>query len=469
MAEVRLIPRSWCETRLGDLVSFEYGKGLTKDKRDHGGRIPVYGSSGIVDYHSTALVDEPCLIVGRKGAIGKVYLSKTSCWPIDTTYFVLPPEGLDIEFMYYLLSVLRLGSYDRSTAIPGLNRDDAYALKVALPPYPEQKRIVAKIEELFTNLDAGVESLKKVQAQTKRYRQAVLKYAFEGNLTAEWREAHKDELESSSVLLERIREERKKKLGGRYKESPAVDNSNRPELPEGWIWTNMGGLTDLTSGIAFKKSEYSDSGARLFQIANVSFGEVIWDKIAYLPEEYFEKYPTLLLKEGDIVMALNRPILEGKLKVGVLEKMDAPAILYQRVGRFDLFNSSMSRFIFWYLQTPFFIDSLRFSLQGVDQPFVTKPKLLSIIIPFPSLQEQNKIVEEIERRVSLVDHNEKAIEQGLKQSDRLRQSILKEAFEGKLVPQDPNDEPADELLERIKEERAKQPTEAKKANRKKGS
>ncbi len=346
---------------------------------------------------------------------------------------------------------------------------EAKIINILLPPINEQYRIVAKIEELITNLDAGVEALKKVQVQIKRYRQAVLKYAFEGKLTAKWREAHKDELEPASVFLEWIREEHKKKMGGKYKEPPAVDTSDLPSLPNKWEWTNMGGLTDLTSGIAFKKSEYSDSGARLFQIANVSFGEVIWDTTAYLPEEYFDKYPALLLKEGDIVMALNRPILDGKLKVGVLEKRDAPAILYQRVGRFDLFDSSISRFIFWYLQTPFFIDSLRFYLQGVDQPFVTKPKLLSIVIPFPSLKEQNEIVEVIERRISLIDHIEKAIEQGYKQSDRLRQSILKKAFEGKLVPQDPNDEPADKLLERIKEARANQAAESKKVKSKKGS
>ena len=124
------IPNNWVLARLGDIVSFEYGKGLREDKRDSNGHVPVYGSNGIVGYHSVPLVEEPCLVVGRKGAIGTVHLSNKPCWPIDTTYYVLPPDGVDLTFLYHLLSFNKLGLFDKSTAIPGLNRDDAYAVKI---------------------------------------------------------------------------------------------------------------------------------------------------------------------------------------------------------------------------------------------------------------------------------------------------------------------------------------------------
>src|SRR4030043_1222328 len=125
----------------------------------------------------------------------------------------------------------------RGVAITNINSvKDLKTIAFALPPLPEQQRIVAKIEELFTKLDAGVEALKKVKNQLKRYPQAVLKYAFEGKLTQEWREANKDKLEPASALLKRIREERKKKVEGELKELPPVDIADLPELPEEWTW-----------------------------------------------------------------------------------------------------------------------------------------------------------------------------------------------------------------------------------------
>lgn len=137
--------------------------------------MPVYGSNGIVGYHSSALIDKPCLIVGRKGAAGAVHKSEIPCWAIDTTYYVIPPENVSLSFLYYLFSSLDFPALDRSTAIPGLNRDDAYAVEIPFPPFPEQERIVNRIEELFSDLDAGVAALERVRAGLKRYKASVLK------------------------------------------------------------------------------------------------------------------------------------------------------------------------------------------------------------------------------------------------------------------------------------------------------
>ena len=121
----RSLPDGWELKTVGDVVTFEYGKGLTQNKRDSSGKVPVYGSNGIVGYHSSALIDKPCLIVGRKGAAGAVHKSEIPCWAIDTTYYVIPPENANLSFLYYLFSSLDFPSLDRSTAIPGLNRNDA--------------------------------------------------------------------------------------------------------------------------------------------------------------------------------------------------------------------------------------------------------------------------------------------------------------------------------------------------------
>ena len=205
---------------------------------------------------------------------------------------------------------------------------------------------------------------------------------------------------------------------------------------------SLGELSDLSSGKAFKKREYSDHGIPLLQIANVSFGKVIWDNRAYLPNSYLKKYSELILKSGDVLMALNRPILKGKLKIGVMREKDAPAILYQRVGRFDFYDSSVNTYVFYYLQSPSFIKKLTLLLQGVDQPFINKPKLLEIPIPLCSLREQTIIVEEIERQLSILENSEFVVERNLMRAEMLRKSIMNTAFLGRLIPQDPNDEPA---------------------------
>lgn len=139
--------------RLGDLVELKYGKALRSDKRVDGA-VPVYGSNGQVGFHNESLIDHPVIIVGRKGSIGEIRLSDRSCWPIDTTYFVEPRKGhdLDLEWLYRLLKVLRLHELNRSAAIPGLNRDDVYRIPVLLPRLNDQIRtahLLGKVEGLI--------------------------------------------------------------------------------------------------------------------------------------------------------------------------------------------------------------------------------------------------------------------------------------------------------------------------------
>ena len=182
------LPTNWAAAKFSDIYELLYGKGLKKKERNSSGQYPVYGSNGMVDHHDEFLVEGPVIIVGRKGAAGAVSLAADNCWPIDTTYYICGDEFIDLKFSFYLLTSLRLNQYEKSTAIPGISRSDIYALSISVPPTNEQHRIVAKIEELFSELDKGIENLKTAREQLKVYRQAVLKHAFEGRLTAKSRE-----------------------------------------------------------------------------------------------------------------------------------------------------------------------------------------------------------------------------------------------------------------------------------------
>jgi len=292
------LPRSWVWTTIGDIVTFEYGKALRKDRRDSDGSIPVYGSNGIVGYHSIPLTNAACLIVGRKGAAGNVHISKVPCWPIDTTYYIASPSGVSLFFLYFLLSTLNLNSLDKSTAIPGLNRNDAYILNIPLPPLPEQHRIVTKIEELFTQLDAGVGALTKAKAQLKRYRQSVLKSACEGRLVpteAELARAEGRDYEPADALLARIQKERRKqweaekkrkaKKNAKHKEPAAPDVSGLPELPEGWCWATVNAISEIIQYGTSEKAGDNPSGIPVVRMGNIQDGKLIFDKLKYFPKE----------------------------------------------------------------------------------------------------------------------------------------------------------------------------------------
>lgn len=321
---------------------------------------------------------------------------------------------------------------------------------IPLPPLNEQKRIVAKLEELFSRLDAAVEALKKAREQLKRYRQSVLKSAFEGKLTEEWRKANKDKLEPASILLERIKEERRKDK--KFKEMPPLDISGLPELPEGWIWARIGEIAEINPGFPSGKHNKKNIGVPHIRPMNINInGEIDLSKIKYVEIDNYDR-----LKKGDVLFNnTNSPVLLGKT---TYIKHDTNWAYSNHMTRLR-FNTHLlnSAWVAYSLHTLFLKGFFRLNCtHHVNQASINSNFLAwRVLIPIPPLQEQNKIVEEIERLFSIAEKNEKIIEQSLKQADKLRQSILKQAFEGKLVPQDPSDEPASILLERIKEEKAK--------------
>lgn len=325
-------------------------------------------------------------------------------------------------------------------------------IPLPLPPFPEQQRIVTKIEELFTELDAGIDALKKVKTQLKRYRQAVLKYAFEGKLTEEWREMHREELESASVILDRIKEEKKKNAKKRYKELPPIDVSNLPELPDGWIWTRIGEIAEKVTDGTHHTPTYVGHGIPFISVKDVLDGKVHFENCRYISEE----------EHKSLIRRCNPEYMDVLItKSGTIGRT---AVIKTRKP-FSLFVSvALIKPCKNYINPDFLAFSLQNYINGIDIQQSIKggviknlhiEDLREINIFLPPILEQQKIVEEIEQRFSVADEIEKTVENTLKQAERLRQSILKKAFEGNLVPQNPDDEPASVLLERIKAEKAK--------------
>lgn len=372
---------------------------------------------------------------------------------------IRPIEPINKKMVFYLVQtdgfVNPLSNIQRGSSYPAVRNSDIYEQIIPFPPANEQHRIVAKIEELFTNLDAGVEGLKKIQAQIKRYRQAVLKYAFEGKLTAEWREAHKDELEPAPVLLERIREERKKKLGSKYKEPPEVDTSALPELPEGWEWVSVSDVCHVVSGQTPSGiNEHTGSGEiPYYKVADMNRSgneKYMYESGMSLTKDDAKRFGLHIRDEGTIIFPKRGGAIATN-KVRILSVLSA----------FDLNTMGISPFVIPTLYVYYWFSTfnmISFS-DGSNVPQINHKDIEPLVFPLAPIEEQDEIVREIERRLSIADEIQRVLEQSTKQSDRLRQSILKRAFEGKLVPQDPNDEPAELLLERIKEEGERQTVE----------
>ncbi|MDD3247402.1 MAG: restriction endonuclease subunit S [Methanosarcina sp.] len=443
------LPEKWCWTTIGDIISFEYGKGLPKEKRDKIGNFPVFGSNGIIGYHSIALVEEPCLIVGRKGSAGVVHKSNISCWPIDTTYYVIPPKSVDFSFLYYLLKTLNLGSLDKSTAIPGLNRNDAYALSIPISPLPEQHRIVQKIEELFTDLDAGVQALEKAKVQIKNYRQMVLKLTLQGKLIQQ------DPADEPALkLIETIRADLiKGKIDGKKLVSINTEE-NLFELPDSWKWIRLGEV--LTFG---PRNGYSPkpvkhvTNVRALTLTATTSGKFRDDCFKYIDEE-IDANSHLWLEENDLLIQRGNTI--EYVGVAAVYKGASNAFIYpDLMMKMKVHPKTKVDFLHMVINSKFSRKYFEKRATGTagSMPKINQSTIVNLPIPLPPLAEQNRIVSEIERRFSVIDQIEKTIDQSMIQAEKLRQSILKKAFEGKLVSQDPNDEPASVLLEKIDKEK----------------
>lgn len=194
---------------LGNVLELAYGKSLPAKFRSGDG-YPVYGSNGEIGKHKQKLVNGPFIIVGRKGSYGEITWSDSSGWPIDTTYYVVLKIKSNLKFIFYLLQTLGLNQLNRSTAIPGLNREDAYKLKINLPSIQEQNEIVRRVEQLFAYADKIEQQVNTALEKVNHLPQSILAKAFRGELTAQWRTKNPDLItgeNSAASLLERIQVE----------------------------------------------------------------------------------------------------------------------------------------------------------------------------------------------------------------------------------------------------------------------
>ncbi|KAF0129999.1 MAG: restriction modification system DNA specificity protein [Bacteroidetes bacterium] len=352
---------------------------------------------------------------------------------------------------------------------------------IPLPPLNEQNRIIDKIEELFSDLDNGIDNLKLAQNQLKVYRQALLKSAFEGKLTEQWRKENNPE--PAEKLLERIKVERKKRYeqelkdwkeavkvwgkGTKKERKPSkpsapidypslkqVDIEELPVIPENWIWTrNNEILYYVTSGSRDWKKYYSDKGAFFIRTQDIKTNKLDLDGAAFVDLPINVEGKRSLVQKGDLLMTITGANVG---KVAYIKDDIPESYVSQSVALMKPVNVKITPYLQLYFQSDVYGGKMISGLvYGVGRPVLSLENMREAPVVICSFEEQEQIIAEIESQFSIIENLEQTINDGIRKSEFLRQSILKKAFEGKLVAQDPNDEPAAELMKRIKAEKKK--------------
>lgn len=402
----------------------------------------------------------------------------------STGFHVLRSSEVAPDWFYYLVQTNRfieaMTKLVQGALYPAVRPKDIRAYAIPLAPLPEQRRIVAEIEKQLTRLDAAVEALKRSRANLQRYRASVLKAACEGRLVpneAELARAESRDYEPTDVLLQRILKERRAKWEAaglakmkakvkapkddrwraKYTAATSPEVDRLPAVPDGWTWASVQQLASLTLnsvtdgpfGSNLKTAHYTESGPRVIRLQNIGDG-VFVDEHAHISSQHFASLAKHRVHAGDLVIAA---LGERPPRACVIPSSVGPAIVKADCVRFKPNDElALPSYLNYALNSDGTRTRTAAIVHGVGRPRLNLGEIKSIALPLPPLDEQHRIVVEVERRLSVIEEIKALVDINLKRAERLRQSILKRAFEGKLVPQDPSDEPASVLLERIRAE-----------------
>ena len=446
------LPASWACVPLGKILDFKYGKGMKASKRLEEGPVPVFGSNGVVGYTTAPLTDEPAIIIGRKGSAGALNLCDGPSWTTDVAYFVEAPSFLDLQFLFLALQTLELDTLGKGVK-PGLSRADAYPLPFPLPPLAEQRRIVAKVQELMALLDrleaartareatrdrltaaslarltapdadpadfpanarfalATLPALTTRPDQIKPLRQTILNLAVRGKLVPQ--DAND---EPASELLKRIaRDKKERAVSARDRRAGTIkplDGAELPfDLPTSWRWVAFGDITISRDGerVPVSKAE-RENRAKIYDYYGASG---IIDKIdGYL----FDKPLLLIGEDGANLINRSTPIAfiaRGKYWVN------------NHAHVLDGLNEQFLRYLELFINA----TDLKPFVTGTAQPKMNQAKMNRIPVALPPLAEQHRIVAKVDALMALCDRLEAALTTADTTRARLLEALLHEALD----------------------------------------
>ncbi|MBA3546378.1 MAG: restriction endonuclease subunit S [Nannocystis sp.] len=363
--------------------------------------------------------------------------------------FVLrTPEILPEYLHLYLLAATDYAhSLASGSTFKELSGSRAAEMWVPIAPTFEQARIVAKVQGARARCARAGALLDAVPARLERLRQAILADGLSGSASATWRAAHPDGAPAAGSPA-RFKDGRRGRPAGHTEASSAslVDEA----LPPSWTLAAVGEVARVQPGFPFKSAWYQGAGVRLLRGINVAPGRTRWDDAVYLAPGQAREHSQVELAAGDLVIAMDRPLIAEGLKVCRIGAEDLPCLLVQRVGRLIAGEAVLAEYLYIYLQSRRFIDHLSSRATGTQLPHVSADDIESAPLPVPPLAEQRVIAQVVAARLERLARATQ-LYAGLRGAlAEVAQAVLVRAFRGELVAQDPADEPAGALLERLR-------------------
>ncbi len=428
---------NWRVGRLGDVLTFEYGENLPARKRSSSGRYPVYGSNGIVGYHSSYTSEQSAIIVGRKGSAGAVNVCLGPSWTTDVAFFVVPPEELELKFTYYLLLNLHLDQLGKGIK-PGLNRKEVYAIEVAVPPLAEQERIVAKVDALMALCDQLEAQQKEretshaavVRASLSRFADtptaASLTFLFHKSYTITPADLRKSilTLAVQGKLVRQDADDEPPTATFSGMRAVAFESSDRSGLPNQWQRSTYRSLTSLvTSGSRGWKEFYSQGGAIFVRTQNIKTDRLILDDVAFvdLPESAEGKRAQVL--KDDILITITGA---NVTKAARVDEYIPEAYVSQHIALTRPRWPEMSEWLHLCFISP---GSARGTLERLaygDKPGLNLNNIRDLVLPIPPLAEQRRIVTRVDQLIAQVDHLEELLAASSGAGAKLLEAIVDE-------------------------------------------
>lgn len=478
------LPKGWSWVSIGETGEYINGFAFKPNHRESRG-LPIVRIQNLTDeskaLNTTQLdvpvdykIDNGTMLVSWSATLD-VFLWQRGPALVNQHIFKVVPEEKVVSkkllFHWLKRSIQQLQKTEHlhGSTMMHINRGPFMAHRVPLPPLSEQTRIVAKLEELLSDLDAGVAELKVAQKKLAQYRQSLLKAAVDGNLTAEWRK-NNPPIETGAELLERILKGRRacweekqlakfkeqgktppKDWQKKYPEPVEPDTTDLPELPAGWIWATLSQISWLDRG----RSKHRPRNAPHLYGGPYPFVQT--GDIRH-SDTFISKVESNYSEAG---LSQSRLWPTGTMCITIAANIGKTAILSMNacfpdsvVGLLPVSNEVSIRYVEYFMRS--IQQRLEDEAPATAQKNINLEILEKVAIAIPPVQEQLQIVATLENALASARDNKISIERSFKQAAAQRQNILRAAFAGQLVPQDPNDEPASVLLERIRTERATQ-------------
>ena len=421
----------WKEYELGELLSYEQPTPYIVESTDYNDKYktPVLtaGKSFILGYtnETNGVYTALPVIIFDDFTTASQYVNfefkvKSSAMKILTpnTELVLP------KFIYYRMQIIQ---FDHSTHKRYWIQQYS-KIKVSIPPIPVQEQIVAKIEELFSELDNGVETLQKTKQQLAVYRQTVLVDAFNGKLTEDWRKANPYEkpnyiAESHCIRDQLAAKNHAKKLKYSYPEKLELYS-----IPKEWAFIQMGDVAwSIKDGPHFSP-QYSETGIPFITGGNVRPNGVDFLNAKRISPELHEEFKKRCFPEkGDMLYTKG-----GTTGIARVNTYDFPFSVWVHVAVIKYANTIIPEYFQHVLNSPFCYRQSQAYTHGVGNQDLGLTRMINIVFPICSVEEQRQVVRELESRLSTCDSIEQTVDTALQQAEAMRQSILKQAFEGKI-------------------------------------